>query len=78
MDDSDICPLQAWFDEHPDTVIAEWAADAGIAFKTIFDLKAGRRLNPQLETLTKIETATAGAVTLRQMMDWINRQKRKQ
>lgn len=78
MDDSDICPLQAWFDAHPEVVIVEWAQESGIAFKTIFDLKAARRLNPKVDTLAKIEAGTGGEVTLRQMLDWINRQKRKQ
>lgn len=64
------CPLETWLDRHGESV-TDFAERAGLAFSTCYDIIGGKRRSYRVDTVSRIETATAGEVTLRMLIDWI-------
>lgn len=68
----DTSPIDEYLYRVNKTVV-DLADESGIGFKTIYEIKAGRR-RPGIDTLQALETASGGAISIRRMIDWLNRQ----
>ena len=64
-------PLAAWLRKHDMTAYA-FAEVAGIAMRTAYRLAQDEKVNFETKTLLKVEAATGGEVTLRQLINWLN------
>jgi transcriptional regulator with XRE-family HTH domain len=64
-------PLAAWLKKNNLTAYA-FADLAGIAMRTAYRFAQDEKVQFETKTLLKIEAATGGEVTLRQLINWLN------
>ena len=60
-------PLAIWLEKHGFTAY-QWARENGIGIATVYKIFQGRA--PHMNSFMKIEYATCGEVSMRQMYDW--------
>lgn len=63
-------PLAEWLEEE-DIGAIPFAAEVGLAHKTVYNTLQGDVLNPTADTLLAIESGTGGAVSVRKQLDWL-------
>lgn len=68
----DICPLERYFQESDETK-TEFMRRTGVKHRTLFDLLGGVNKDYGVRNLRKIETGTGGRVTIRMMVEWLDR-----
>jgi hypothetical protein len=72
MTGGEVNPLEAWLRSVREKK-KDFLARTGIPRATLFDLLRGADKDFGMRTLTKIENATGGEVTIKMLRDWLNR-----
>ena len=72
--DAEINPLRAWLDRVGETGVA-FQERTGLSSRTLYDVLGDVPKNFGILTLRRIEEATGGEVTVRQIIDWMERVK---
>lgn len=66
-------PLQAWLDAHDNLSVHAFAQAKKIPWRVIYRHMEGELTRPDVTAMDRIATATDGAVTIQDQVDWFKK-----
>lgn len=73
--EEDPCPLVAWLDRVGESKV-DFIERSGMSNRTLYDLLNATNKDYGIFNLQRIEVATRGEVTMRMIVDWLNRKQK--